>query len=145
MKITARSFCVEAAMWHQQVCVQEPGNVDLLGVWWFFTRKSQRTCGRREVQRSVRKQMLLFFLDGKMLLNLRAFKKKYFHRADFFLNYSGSFFFVCLFFLHIMLFKICVPGNVNIGWPVCSFNSQGQLVCLDNRLKCHQKYRNSAG
>lgn len=61
-------------------CVQEPGNVDLLGVWWLFTLKSQRTCGRREVQRSVGKQMLLFFLDGKMLSNLRAFKKKYFSK-----------------------------------------------------------------
>lgn len=29
--------------------LQEPGNVDLLGVWWFFTLKSQQTWGRREV------------------------------------------------------------------------------------------------
>lgn len=58
------------------------------------------------------KQMLLLFLDGKMLLSLLVKKKK----KPFFLN-SKSIFFLTLFLL------IWIPANVIMGWDVCSFNS----------------------
>lgn len=70
--IKTRSSGVEAAERPHRVCLAPAGTVDLPGVGWFFTLKSQRTRGRREIQRDDRKQLLLFFLFGQILLNLGA-------------------------------------------------------------------------